>query len=59
MLSHMLVKGMVVYTAGGSQGMPITHFGAVTIKEGDKPLQERARLLGKRVVEKAVELFGK
>lgn len=58
MLSHMLIKGMVVYTAGGSQGQPITHYGAVTIKEGDEPLQQRARLLGQRVVEKAVELFG-
>lgn len=59
MLGHMLIKGMVVYTAGGSQGKPYTHYGAVTIKDGDEQLQHRAKLLGKRVVEKAVELFGK
>ena len=58
MLGHMLFKGMVVYTAGGSQGMPITHYGAVTIRDGDEELQHRAKLLGKQVVEKAVELFG-
>lgn len=58
MLSHMLIKGMVVYTAGASQGQPITHYGAVTIKDGDESSRHRARLLGQRVVEKAFELFG-
>jgi NAD(P)H dehydrogenase (quinone) len=59
MIGHMLVRGMLVYSAGGSKEGPITHYGAVTIKDGDEFQQHRAKLLGKRVAEKAMELFGK
>ena len=57
MLQQMLVKGMVTYASGGSKGAPIIHYGAVAIKDGDESQQERARILGKRVAEKALELF--
>jgi NAD(P)H dehydrogenase (quinone) len=57
MAGHMLVRGMLVYSAGGSKEGPITHYGAVIIKDGDEFQQHRAKLLGKRVAEKAVELF--
>lgn len=59
LIHQMLVKGMLVYSSGGSKGAPIIHFGAVAIKDGDEAQQERARVLGKRVAEKAVELFSK
>jgi NAD(P)H dehydrogenase (quinone) len=58
MLGCMLIRGMLVYTAGFTKEGPITHYGAVTIKAGDDWQQQRARLLGKRVAEKALELFG-
>jgi len=58
MLQQMLVKGMLVYASGGAKGAPIMHYGAVAIKDGDEAQQERARILGKRVAEKAIELFG-
>ena len=58
MVGHMLVRGMLAYSAGFTKGDPFTHYGAVTIKEGDDWQQHRARLLGQRVAEKAVELFG-
>ena len=57
MIHQMLVKGMLLYASGASKGAPIMHYGAVTIKDGDQAQQERARMLGKRIAEKAIELF--
>ena len=57
LIHQMLVKGMLVYSSGASKGPPIIHFGAVAIKTGSDFEQERARELGKRVAEKALELF--
>lgn len=58
LIGHLLVKGMVVYSAGTSKGQPFTHYGCVTIKAGDEAQQERARVFGQRVAKKALELFG-
>ncbi len=58
LVGMMLVRGMLVYSAGVAKGMPLTHFGAVVIKDGDEAQQQRAKLLGQRVAEKAIELFG-
>jgi NAD(P)H dehydrogenase (quinone) len=58
LIGHLLVKGMVVYSAGASKGQPFTHYGCVTIKAGDEAQQERARIFGQRVGAKALELFG-
>ena len=57
MFQQMLVKGMLVYASGGAKGAPVIHYGAVVIKDGDEAQKERARALGKRVAEKAIELF--
>ncbi len=59
MVGLMLVRGMLVYSAGFTKGDPFTHYGAVAIKEGDDWQQHRARVLGQRVATKALELFGK
>ena len=59
MIGHMLVRGMIVYSAGSSRGLPYTHYGAVAIKDGDDFQKERARLFGMRFAEKAIELFEK
>lgn len=57
MLSHLLVKGMVVYSAGASEGKPYTHFGAVCIQAGNKEQRARAEIFGERIAKKTVELF--
>ena len=33
LLTHMLVKGMLVYSGGGACGQPYIHLGAVALKE--------------------------
>lgn len=58
LIGCLLVYGMLVYSAGASEGAPYTHFGAVCIREGDEKQKERARIFGSRVAKKAVELFG-
>ena len=49
---------MLVYSSGVGKNVPFTHYGAVTIKDGDEPQRDRARILGVRVAEKAREIFG-
>ncbi|MDO4534449.1 MAG: flavodoxin domain-containing protein [Clostridium perfringens] len=53
----MLVKGMLVYSAGSSKGQPYTHIGAVTVKKGDDFQRDRAKLFGERMANKALEIF--
>lgn len=57
LLSHLLVKGMVVYSAGASEGEPYTHFGAVCIQAGNKDQRARAKIFGERISKKTIELF--
>jgi NAD(P)H dehydrogenase (quinone) len=57
MIGHMLIRGMLVYSSGCTRQGPITHYGAVTIKDGDESQQRRAKLLGERAASKAIELF--
>lgn len=58
-LSHLLVKGMLAYSAGAGEGKPFTHFGAVCIESGDEKQQKRAEIFGRRVAKKALELFNR
>jgi NAD(P)H dehydrogenase (quinone) len=57
LIGHMLVKGMLVFSGGVSEGHPYTHFGAVCIKDGDDNQKERAILFGERIVNKAAEIY--
>jgi NAD(P)H dehydrogenase (quinone) len=57
-ITGLLVRGMLVYTAGASQGAPYTHLGAVSIKGGDEAQRDRAVTFGERVARKAIELWG-
>ena len=59
LICHLLVMGMLVYSAGTSGGQPFTHFGAVAVRDGDETQKERARIFGERIARKALELFGK
>ncbi len=58
LIARLLVMGALVYSGGTSWGLPYTHYGAITIKDGDDNQKERARLFGERVAKKATELFG-
>jgi len=53
----MLIRGMLVYSAGFTMGKPFTHYGAITIKAGDDEQIHRAQVLGKRLAEKTLEIF--
>ena len=57
MIGELLVKGMLVYSAGAAEGQPFTHYGAVCIQSGDESQQERAKIFGERIARKAVEIF--
>ncbi|ADO77544.1 flavodoxin family protein [Halanaerobium praevalens] len=57
MISHLLVKGMLVYSAGAAAGHPYTHFGVVCIQAGSESQKERAAIFGRRIAQKTVELF--
>lgn len=59
MIHHMLVKGMLVYSAGASKGQPYTHVGVSCIRDGDDFQKERAVIWGERIGSKALELFDK
>jgi NAD(P)H dehydrogenase (quinone) len=59
LIAHLLVMGMLVYSAGTSGGQPFTHFGAVAIKDGDEGQKQRASIYGERIARKALELFGR
>ncbi|MCT4600179.1 MAG: flavodoxin family protein [Marinifilaceae bacterium] len=57
MIGQLLVRGVLIYSAGASKGAPYTHVGTVAIKDGNEFEQERAELFGKRFAEKVLELF--
>ena len=60
-IGQLLVKGMLVYSGGGSSGLPIIHHGPVALdKEGShyEDCREMFRIYGKRFGMKAKELFG-
>ena len=60
LLGLMLVKGMVVYSGGGSFGLPIIHHGPVALdKVGDHfdESREMFRIYGSRFASKAKDLF--
>jgi NAD(P)H dehydrogenase (quinone) len=59
MIAGMLVRGMLVYSGGISEGQPYLHFGAVSRRAPDKDLyRERCLKLGENIARKAAELFG-
>ena len=54
---HMLVNGMLVYSGGAAEGHPYTHYGVVTIQNGNQEQQEKAEIFGERIAAKTVETF--
>ncbi len=57
-LSHLLVKGALVYSGGGAHGKPVIHLGPVGLKDMLPAAEETFRIYGERMAGKALELFG-
>lgn len=58
-IAGMLVRGMLIYSGGITEGRPYLHFGAVSARAPQEPLyRERCLQLGRLVARKARELFG-
>lgn len=57
LINHLVAKGMLIYSGGFALGNPYIHLGPVAIKDGDEFQQERAVIFGKRMAEKAYQLF--
>ena len=57
LLTHMMVKGMLVYSGGGACGLPYIHLGAVALKDHLEESRPLFRIFGERVARKALELF--
>lgn len=56
-ISHLMVKGMLVYSGGSALGLPYIHLGPVAFKENFDESKELFNLFGKRIAEKSLELF--
>lgn len=56
-LTHMLVKGMLVYSGGTALGQPFTHLGPICTKETFEKSRPLFVTFGERVAGKATELF--
>jgi NAD(P)H dehydrogenase (quinone) len=56
-ISHLVVKGMLVYSGGSALGHPYIHLGAVALKENFEQSKPMFEVFGKRIASKALELF--
>lgn len=56
LIGQLLVRGVMIYSAGASKGAPYTHLGVVSIKEGSDAEQERACIFGERFGAKTIEI---
>lgn len=57
-LSHLMVKGGLVYSGGGAYGKPVIHLGPVALKDGLDGVRETFLTYGERMAKMTSELFG-
>ena len=57
-VTHLLVKGMLVYSSGAERGRPFIHIGPAVVRDQISEKEELCGLFGRRVALKADELFG-
>lgn len=57
-LDHLMVLGMLTYSAGGAYGHPVIHLGPIAIGGKLEESSDMFALYGKRMAEKTVEIFG-
>ena len=58
MIAGMLVRGMIIYSGGITEGKPFLHFGAVSARAPEGLYADRCVKLGENISRKAVRLFG-
>ena len=56
-IGHMLVKGMLIYSSGASQGMPKIHIGPAIVRDALEERKALCNIFGARLARKAKELF--
>jgi NAD(P)H dehydrogenase (quinone) len=56
-LQHTLVRGMLAYSSGTGFGQPVIHLGPIALRGELEQKRELFTLFGKRVAQKALELF--
>lgn len=56
-IAAMLVRGMMVYSGGITQGAPYLHFGAVSCRSPEGLYAERCIKLGRNIAAKTIEVF--
>lgn len=57
-IAGMLVRGMLIYSGGITEGQPFLHFGAVSTRAPEGLAADRCVKLGENIARKALELFG-
>ena len=57
LIAGMLVRGMLIYAGGITEGPPYLHFGAVSTKSPEGLYAERCVKLGRNIAGKAAELW--
>ncbi len=57
MISHMLVKGMLVYSSGAEFDRPFIHIGPAGIRDRIPEMEEHCKTYGRRMALKAHALF--
>lgn len=57
MISHMLVKGMLVYSSGSEFNRPFIHIGPVVVRQDLLLREEHCKVFGQRMALKAHTLF--
>jgi len=58
-IAGMLVRGMLIYSGGITQGPPFLHFGAVSTRRPEGLYEQRCVKLGENLARKGLELFGR
>lgn len=56
-LSHLMVKGMLVYSGGGAHGKPVIHLGPVAMSSRMDEAKEAFIIYGERMARQAATLF--
>ena len=56
-ITHLLVKGMLVYSGGSALGQPFIHLGAVAIDENFEKSKTMFEVFGERIANKTIALF--
>ena len=59
LIAAMLIRGMLIYSGGITQGEPYLHFGAVSTRSPEGIYAERCLKLGQTISTKAKEIFGR